>query len=128
MTSYELQVWLWLFLESNIMKKCPDKGSWNLSNLLPSFTCLVTRSTFRPLVALICPLVILIYSLLVFICLLLVLVCLFVCLFAVLVSPLMVFICLLALLVWPLVCPLVLFIVLSVGLFITDPVKNVISY
>ena len=43
MTSYELQVWLWLFLESNIMKKCPEKGSWNLSNLLRSFTCLVNR-------------------------------------------------------------------------------------
>ena len=63
---------------------------------------LVTRSTLLPLVvitypllALVCPLVVLVYSLAVLVCQLVVLIC-------------------------PFVCPLVVLVVLSVGLFITD--------
>ena len=77
---------------------------------------LVTHSTLLPLVVityplvvLVCPLVVLVYSLAVLVCQLVVLVCPFVCLLVVLVCP-------------PVVStsPLVVLVVLSVGLFITD--------
>ena len=32
-TTWELQVWFWLFLESNTMKKCPAKDSRNVPGL-----------------------------------------------------------------------------------------------
>ena len=32
-TTWELQVWFWLFLESDTMKKCPDKDSRNVPGL-----------------------------------------------------------------------------------------------
>ena len=32
-TPWEIQVWFCLFLESDTMKECPDKASWNLANL-----------------------------------------------------------------------------------------------
>ena len=42
----------------------------------------------------------------------------------VLIYPLVVLVCPLGVLVWPFVCPLVVLVVLSVGLFITDPYND----
>ena len=75
---------------------------------------LVTRSTLFPLVVLIYPLVVLV-------CQLVVLFCPFICLLVVLVCPPIVSACPLIVLVWPFVCPLIVLVMLSVGLFITDP-------
>ena len=61
------------------------------------------------LVVLVCPLVVLVYSLVVLLCHVVVLVC-----------PPVVSAYPLLVLVWPFVCPLVVLVVLSVGLFITD--------
>ena len=70
---------------------------------------LVTCSTLFPLAVLICPLVVLIYSLEVLIYQLVVLVC-----------PLMVSVCPLVALGWPFVSQLIVLVVLSVGVFLTD--------
>ena len=86
---------------------------------------LVTRSTLLPLVVLICPIVVLVYSVVVLVCQLVVIVCPFFCLLVVLVCPLVVSVCPLVVLVRPFVCPLVVFVVLSVGLFITDPERPI---
>ena len=82
-----------------------------------SIVYLVTLSTFLPLVvliyplvALVCPLVVPVYSLVVLVCQL-----------VVLFYP---FVCLLIVLVWPLVCPLVVLVVLSAGLFVTEPYND----
>ena len=66
-----------------------------------------------PLIVLVCPLGVLVYSLVVL--------CPFLCLLILLVCPSVVSTCPLVVLVWPFICPLVVLVVLSVGLFITDP-------
>ena len=85
-----------------------------------SIPCLVTRSTLFPLAVLICPLEVLVYSLEALICQLVVLVYPFVCLLVVLVCPLVVPFCPLVALRWPFVSQLIVLVVLSVSLFITD--------
>ena len=66
-----------------------------------------------PLIVLVCPLGVLVYSLVVL--------CPFLCLLILLVCPSVVSTCPLGVLVWPFICPLGVLVVLSVGLFITDP-------
>ena len=77
-----------------------------------------------PLVLLVCPLAVLVYSPVVLVCQLVVLFCPFVCLLTVLVCPPVVSACPLVILVWPFVCQLVVLVVLSVGLFMTDPYND----
>ena len=72
----------------------------------------MSRKTLLPLVVLIVPLAVLVYPPVVFVYPLVVLVCSFVCLIVSVCPPIV--------LVWPLVCPLVVLVVLSAGLFITD--------
>ena len=81
---------------------------------------LVICSTLFPLSVLICPLVVLIHSLEALIYQLIVLVYPFVCLLVVLVCPLVVSVCSLVALPWPFVSQLIVLVVLSVGLFLTD--------
>ena len=83
-------------------------------------TCLLTRGTLLPLVVLICLLVVLTYPPVVLVCPLVLLVCPFAFLLVVPVCPLVESVCPLIVSAWPFVCPLVVLVVLSVGLFITD--------
>ena len=80
-------------------------------------TRLPTRSTRLPTRSARFSLVVLVFPLVVLVCSLVVLVCPFVCPLVVLVSPLVVS-----------VYPLVVLVVLSVGLFITDPLSNLRFY
>ena len=76
------------------------------------------------LAVLICPLAVLVYSLVVIVCQIVEMVCPYVRLFVVLVCPLLVSVCPFVVLVWPFICRLlVLVVLLSVGLFITDHYK-----
>ena len=81
---------------------------------------LVTCSTLFPLAVLICPFVVLIHSLEVLIYQLVVLVYPFVCLLVVLVCPLVVSVCPLVALRRPFVSQLIVLVVLSAGIFLTD--------
>ena len=78
-----------------------------------SISYLVSRSTLLQLVVPIYPLVGLVYSLVALVCLLVVLVC-----------PPVVSACPLVVFIWPFVSPLVVLVVLSVSLFITDPFND----
>ena len=93
-----------------------------------SFTCLVTRSTLLPFAVLVYSLLVLVYLLVLLVYLLAALayllvapVCPFVCLLAVLICLLVVSVCPLVVLVWSFFGPLVVLVVPSASLFITDP-------